>query len=85
VVELLDNKGTAAFAHDKSIAERVEWTTSQSRLTRPSTHCLDNIERANRNGSQRRFRSAGHNYICKVVANVTQRFADRDCATGATV
>jgi hypothetical protein len=85
VFELLDNNRGAAFAHDKSIAQRVEWATSQSRVTRPPAHCFYNVERANRDSSQRRFRSAGHNYICKVVANVTQCFADRDGTTGATV
>jgi hypothetical protein len=85
VFQFFHNERSATFAHDKSIAECVEWTTSQSRLTRPSAHGLDDIERANCDGSQRRFRSAGHNYISKVVANVTQCFADRDCATGATV
>ena len=83
--EFLDHERGRAFAHDKSIAERVEWAASQSRVTRPSAHCLDNLERAKGDGGQRRFRPAGDDYIGKVVANVAQCFADRDRAAGATV
>ena len=36
-------------------------------------------------GRQRRFGSAGDNHVRKIVPDVTQRFADRDSAAGATV
>ena len=83
--KFLDDQRSAAFAHDKSIAQQVEWTTSQSRIARPSAHCLDDVERADGNGRQWRFRSAGDDHIRKIIPNVTQRFANRHCATGATV
>jgi hypothetical protein len=85
VLQLLNDERSATFAHDKSIAQRIEWTTSQNRVTRPPAHRFYDVERANGNGRQRRLRPARNDYVRKIVANVTQRFADRDCATGATV
>src|SRR4029077_17336729 len=85
VFQFFHNERSATFAHDESIAQRIKWTTCKSRLTRPSAHRFDNVECPNSNGSQRRFGSAGHDYVCKIVANVTKCFADRNGATGATV
>src|SRR5262252_10108659 len=85
VFELLDNQRSAAFAHDEAVPQRIKWTTRQSGFTRPSAHSLDDVERANCDGRKRRFGSACHDYICEIVANITQRFANGDGATGATV
>ena len=83
--QFLDDERSATFAHDKSIARGIEWTTSQSRIASPSAHCFDNVEGANRNSSERRFRSARNHDVRKIVSNVTQRFAYGHRAAGATV
>jgi hypothetical protein len=83
--QFLDDERTATFAHDKSITQRIEWTTGQSWITGPSAHCFDNVERANCNSSQRRFCSARNHDVRKIVSNVTQRFAYGHRSAGATV
>src|SRR5262249_53716233 len=85
MLEFLDNERRAAFAHYESIPQRIKWATSQNRVACPSSHRFNNVEGTNRDSRQRRFRSAGHNYVYKIVADITKCFADRDCATGATV
>src|SRR5215475_7899875 len=85
VFQFLDNERSAAFAHDKSISQGVKWATCQNRITCPSAHGFDNIEGANRNRRKRRFGAARHDDICKIVANVSECFADRYCAASAAV
>jgi hypothetical protein len=83
--QFLDNERRSAFAHDESIAQRIKWAARDSGVARPSAHGFDNVECANRDRCERRFRSACHDYVREIVANVTKCFADGDCATGATV
>jgi hypothetical protein len=85
VFQLLDDERSTTFTHNKSISQRVKRATGQGRVASPSAHGLDYIERANRNGCQGRFCSACDDYVCEVVPNVTQRFANGNCAAGATI
>ena len=48
-------------------------------------HRFDERERAESERTQRRFRAAGDDHIGEIIADITQRFADRDRAAGATV
>src|SRR5437660_6663819 len=50
-----------------------------------ATHCFDDIECSNGDGGERCLSSARNHDIDKIVANVTERFADRNRAAGATV
>src|SRR5205807_9060576 len=79
-----DDQRSAAFAHDKSIAQQVEWTTSQRWIARPSAHRLNNVECADGNCGQWRFGTPRDDHIRKIVSNVTERFANGHGATGAT-
>src|SRR6266542_5218520 len=79
-----DQRGSA-LAHDKSIAQQVERTASESGIARPSAHGFDDVERSHGNGRQRRFRSSCDNHDRKIVPDVTQCYADGYSATGATV
>src|SRR5215469_3670041 len=85
VSEFLDDERRATFAHDKSVTQQVEWTTSQSWVPRPSAHRLNDVECADGDCGQWCFGSPRDDYICKIIANVTQRFANRHGATGATI
>ena len=83
--EFFDDERGPALTHDESIAQQVERTAGQSRIARPSAHGFDDIERANSNSREGRFRAAGDNHVRKIVPDVTQRFADGDRAAGATI
>src|SRR5213076_1077824 len=85
VLEFLDDERSAAFAHDKSVTQQIEWTTSQSWVARPSAHRFDDVECADGNCGQWCFCTPGNDHIGKIVSNVTERFANGHCATGATV
>src|SRR5262249_25908708 len=84
VLEFFQNQRRRAFPHYKSVAQFVERPTGHLRIF-AAAHRLDNVERANGDRGQRRFCSACNNHIGKIVADVTQRFADRNRSARATV
>src|SRR5439155_21569378 len=83
--EFFDDERSATFAHDKPIAQQIERTASQRAIARPSAHGFDDVERADGDGRQRCFPSAGDNHIRKIVPDVPQRFADGYRAASATI
>ena len=85
VFEFLEDEGSAAFAHDKTITQQVEWTTSQGWIVRPPAHGLDDVECADGNGREWCFCPAGDDHIRKIVSNVTECFAHGYGATGTAV
>ena len=73
--EFFQNQGCRAFAHDKSVAQLVEWARRKIRIV-AATHRSDDIECADGDRGQRRLGASGHNDIGKIVANVTERFSN---------
>ena len=73
--ELFDDQRGGAFAHDESIAQQIERTTSLSGVARPAAHRFNDVECADRDRRQRRLRSSGDDYISDVIPNITERFA----------
>ena len=69
----------------KPSRNQIERPAGLSGIARPLAHRFDDGERAKGERAQRRFRSAGDDDIGEIIANVAQRFADRDRAAGATV
>ena len=63
----------------------IERPAGFGRIAGPLAHRLDDGERAKGERTQRRFGAAGDDHVREIVADVTQRFADRDGAAGATV
>src|SRR5437899_1902881 len=51
--QFLDDERSATFTHDKSIARRMEWTTSQSRIGCPSAHRFRPPDPADSRGNNR--------------------------------
>ena len=85
VFEFFNDQRRRAFAHDEAIAHFIEWATRQRRIAGPAAHGFDQIKRAERESGEGRFGSAGDNDIRKIIADVTQSFADGDSAARATV
>src|ERR1043166_2899507 len=85
VFEFLYNERGAAFAHNESISQGVEWATCKNGVAGPSAHCLDDIESSNCYGGKRRLGTACHDDICKIIADVSQCLAHGYRATGAAV
>ena len=83
--KFFDDERGRAFAHDETIAQQIERPASEGRIARPLAHRFDDRKRVEGESGQWRFRAAGNNYIGKIVADVTQRFADGNGAAGATV
>ena len=85
MIEFFDNKRGRAFAHHKSIARSVERTAGQRRIAGRAAHGFNQVECAERKHGERRLGSAGHDHVCKIVPNISQRFAHRHSPAGATV
>ena len=81
----LDHERRRALAHHKTVACEVEGSARVVRIARPPAHRFDEIERAERERTQRGLGAAGNNHVRHPVANVTQRLADRDRAAGARI
>src|SRR5205814_59230 len=84
VLEFFQNQRGCAFAHHKSVAQFVERPTGQLGII-TATHRFNDVKRADRDRGQRRFGASGNNDIGEIVANVTERFANRYRSAGATV
>ena len=82
--EFFQNQRRRAFAHHKSVAQFVERPTGQLGII-TATHRSNDIERADRNRGQGCFGASSNNDIGEIVANVTERFANRYRSAGATV
>src|SRR5581483_246426 len=72
-------------AHDEPVTLSIKWTTRQSGIAFPSAHRLDQIECAERQRREWRFRSAGDHDVREIIADVTQCFAHRHRSARATV
>src|SRR4029077_17024052 len=66
------------------VPQTVERSTRTLRVF-GATHRLDDVESADRNRGQRGFRAAGDDDVDEIVADVAERFANGNCAAGATV
>src|SRR6266700_535162 len=75
VLEFFDDERGRAFAHDESITRQVERTASPSGIARPAAHRFNDVECPDCNSRQRRFRSAGDNYVRKIIPDIPERLA----------
>ena len=83
--ELLDEERGRAFAHDKSVAQKIERSTGERGIARPLAHCFDDGKGIECESRQGRLGPAGNNDVREVVPNVSQGFTDGDGATGTTI
>src|SRR5438094_8219063 len=85
VLKLFDDQRSGAFAHDESVAQLIERPASERGIASPTAHCFDQVECAERKRRERRFGSTRHHYLGKIIADVSQRFADCNRSAGATI